>query len=52
MYSEDLNNRCYLILSKENGSNYLLENIKENLCSSENIYADINLSITTQEGEQ
>ena len=51
MYSENFNNRCYLILSKENGSNYLLENIKDNFSSSENIYADINLSIT-QEGEQ
>lgn len=51
MYSETINNKCYLILTKENGSNYLLENISKKLCSSENIIADINLLISTQEGE-
>ena len=51
MYSETINNKCYLILTKENGSNYLLENISKKLCSSENIVADINLLISTQEGE-
>ncbi len=51
MYSETINNKCYLILTKENGANYLLENISTNFCSSENIFADVNLSIT-QEGEQ
>lgn len=51
MYSENINNKCYLILTKENGSNYLLENTSKKLCSSENIVADINLLISTQEGE-
>lgn len=48
MYCENLNNKCYLILTKENGSNYLLENISNNFCSSENIFADINLTITEE----
>lgn len=44
------NDKCYLILSKQNGNNYLLENINNNHCSSENIFADISLTISTTEG--
>lgn len=43
------NQKCYLILTKSDSQNYLLENIQENFASSENINANINLSITIPE---
>ena len=41
------NNKCYLLLTKNDSSNYLLESISNNFCSSENICADISLHIST-----
>ena len=50
MYANETYNKCYMILTKKDNSNYLLENISNNLCSSENIYAEINLNISTEVG--
>ena len=49
LYSNTLNNKCYLIITKEDNSNYLLENINSNYSSSENINAEINISLIEQE---
>lgn len=50
LYSNPFINKCYLILNKLDGSNYLLENIPEIFKSDENIIANINLSISIKEG--
>lgn len=39
------NNKCYLLLTKADKSNYLLETINNSLSSSENICAEIKLNI-------
>ena len=49
MYSN--NEKLYLILTKEDGSNYLLENIHNSLSSGENINAELNLTINTYEAK-
>lgn len=51
LYFNNLNNKCYLVLTKKDNSNYLLENIVAKSSSSENINAEINLEIETI-GEQ
>ncbi len=51
LYSNNNLNKCYLILTKIDGSNYLLENISSNFSSSENICVEIELTISTGEGE-
>lgn len=43
-YSDE---KCYLIITKSNNSNYLLESVPDNFCSNENINASISLSIST-----
>lgn len=40
-------NKCYLLLTKKDTSNYLLESLPETYKSSENICANITLQITT-----
>lgn len=51
LYYNSFNNKIYLILSKADGNNYLLENITENFSSSENIASEIKLIIETQAGD-
>lgn len=51
LYYNSYNNKVYMILTKQDGSNYLLENITENFSSSENISSEISLTIEVQEGE-
>lgn len=41
------NKKTYMILSKKDNSNYLLESVSDAHCSSENIYAISNLNIST-----
>lgn len=50
LYTNKQNNKCFLILNKPDGSNYLLENISSTFNSSENICSEIELSIATEEG--
>ena len=49
LYSNNINNHCYLIITKTDNSNYLLENINNSFSSSENICAEISLNISLQE---
>lgn len=51
LYSNLFTNKCYLILTKIDGSNYLLESISNDFKSNENIIAEIDLYISTKEGE-
>lgn len=51
LYANTFLNKCYIILSKKDGSNYLLESIPENFKAGENIIANIDLHISTKEGE-
>lgn len=50
-YYNKYNSKCYLIITKKDGSNYLLEDIKSQASSTENVSTQIGLEITTEEGE-
>lgn len=52
LYFNNKNNKCYLVLTKKDNSNYLLETLATNFSSSENINAEINLKITTNERQE
>lgn len=43
------NNKCYIVITKTNNSNYLLESIQETKSLSENISASVNLQIEIME---
>lgn len=47
LYFNNKNNKCFLVLTKKDNSNYLLENVTAKSSLSENINAEINLEITT-----
>lgn len=50
IYFNKFNNKCYIIITGINNTNYLLESINETNCSSENVKASINLNIEILEG--
>lgn len=52
IYYNPYNAKCYLIITNTNGGNYILESIKENFSSSENICANISLTLETLEDSQ
>lgn len=47
LYFNNKINKCYMVLTKQDNSNYLLENITIDFDSSENISSEINLEIIT-----
>ena len=51
LYLNNLNNKVYLILHKDDNSNYILEGIKQNHKNSDSINTEISLLISTYAGE-
>lgn len=52
LYYDNIKMRVYLILTKENGDNYLLESTLNNLSYNENINSEIILEISTSNDEE